>query len=54
MLDNERQKIEQAREYIRVKDYDQARDILQTLDHPTAHEWLDRIAVRTTLDITAW
>lgn len=44
MLDNEQQRFEQAREYIRAKDFDRARDILQTIDHPKAREWLDRIA----------
>ena len=32
-----------AREHIRNQQYDKARAILVTIDHPKAHEWLDRI-----------
>ena len=42
-----KQKLLAARELIKEKNYDEARAILKTIDHPTAKEWLaklDRIA----------
>ena len=35
-----------ARELIREKRYDAAREILLTIDHPTAREWLDKLAIK--------
>jgi len=38
-----KQKMLTAREFIKEKRYDEARLILETVDHPTAREWLARL-----------
>ncbi len=38
-----KQKMLQARDLIREKQFEEARAILQTVDHPTAEEWLRRL-----------
>ena len=38
-----REKMLQARELIQAKRFDEARQILVTIDHPKAKQWLDRI-----------
>lgn len=40
---NIQQKMENARELIRAKRYSEARKLLQTIDHPTARSWIERI-----------
>jgi hypothetical protein len=36
-------KMQEARELIRAGRYNEARDILMTIDHPIAEEWLDKL-----------
>jgi hypothetical protein len=38
-----REQLDQAREYIRAKDYQSARKLLITINHPTATEWLKKL-----------
>ena len=38
-----REQLEEARELIRAKRYEDARALLITIDHPTADKWLDRL-----------
>ena len=38
-----REKFLQAREHIQAKQYDEARTILQTINHPMAQHWLNRL-----------
>jgi hypothetical protein len=40
---NIQQKMENVRELIRAKRYAEARKLLQTIDHPTARSWIERI-----------
>jgi hypothetical protein len=37
-------KLEQARELIKAKRYDEARKLLEGIDHPTANKWLAKLA----------
>lgn len=38
-----KQKMQQARELIKAKRYSEARNILETVNHPTAYEWLNKL-----------
>ncbi len=38
-----RAKFEAARELIQAKQYEEARALLKTIDHPMATEWIDKI-----------
>jgi hypothetical protein len=38
-----KEKMEQARSLIQIGRFDEARDLLRTVDHPTAQKWLDKI-----------
>ncbi len=47
------QQLRTARELIRAKRYEEAHDLLKTVDHPTAHEWtarLEHVTGRKTLN----
>lgn len=39
----DREKMESARAYIKVKDYDSARRLLKQVDHPKAREWESKL-----------
>ncbi len=38
-----REQLERARDLIKAKRYDEARAILQNIDHPTAQKWLEKL-----------
>lgn len=38
-----KEKMQRARELVKAKNYDEARQILETIDHPKATEWLNKI-----------
>lgn len=42
------EKLEAAREYIKLKQYDKARAILEKIEHPTADKWLKQLNERDT------
>jgi ABC-type lipoprotein release transport system permease subunit len=41
--DMSNEKMERARILMKVEQYDQARALLETVEHPSAHEWLAKI-----------
>ena len=43
MTPDVRSKMEQAKNLIKAKRYDEARLILQKIDNPTAHRWLEKL-----------
>jgi len=43
MSGDTRAKFERAKEMIQAKQYEQARNLLKTIDHPTAKDWLSKL-----------
>src|SRR5258708_33140581 len=49
-MNNSREKMEHARDLIKIGKYDDARTILRTVDHPLAVEWLRKIDLLSPLE----